>query len=162
MTACYAYDRKKFTDKRIEWGDGLIGTCAQEKGTIHLTNLPDNYVSITSGLGKATPKSLLIVPLIINEQVHGVIELASFNTFEKFEVDFVEKSCRKHSFNPINSKNKYPNCTTSAGIKRTSRNSGYSGRTDEAKHGRASGQHRKKLPGKTRSLLLLPIQLTTP
>jgi PAS domain S-box-containing protein len=91
MTACYAYDRKKFSDKRIEWGDGLIGTSALEKGSIHLTNLPPNYVSITSGLGKATPKSLLIVPLIINEQVHGVIELASFNNYEKFEVEFVEK-----------------------------------------------------------------------
>lgn len=91
MTACYAYDRKKFANKRVEWGDGLIGTSALEKGTIYLTNIPNDYVSITSGLGKANPNSLLIVPLIINEQIHGILEIASFRTFEKFEIEFVEK-----------------------------------------------------------------------
>lgn len=91
MTACYAYDRKKFANKRVEWGDGLIGTSALEKGTIYLTNIPNDYVSITSGLGKANPKSLLIVPLVINEQIHGILEIASFRTFEKFEIEFVEK-----------------------------------------------------------------------
>lgn len=91
MTACYAYDRKKFTDKRIEWGDGLIGTSALEKKTVHMRNVPENYVHITSGLGKATPKSLIIVPLIINDEIHGTIELASFKEFERFEIEFVEK-----------------------------------------------------------------------
>jgi PAS domain S-box-containing protein len=91
MTACYAYDRKKFTDRRIKWGDGLIGTCAIEKKTIYLTDIPDNYVYITSGLGKSTPHSLLIVPLIINDEIHGIIEVASFKEFEKFEIEFVEK-----------------------------------------------------------------------
>ncbi len=91
MTACYAYDRKKFANNRIEWGDGLIGTCAMERQTIHMTNVPDNYVFITSGLGKANPRSLVIVPLIINDEIHGVIEVASFKDFKKFEIEFVEK-----------------------------------------------------------------------
>lgn len=91
MTACYAYDRKKFADKRIEWGDGLIGTCAIEKKTIYMIDIPDDYVIITSGLGKATPRSLIIVPLIINDEIHGVIEIASFKEFEKHEIEFVEK-----------------------------------------------------------------------
>lgn len=91
MTACYAYDRKKFSDKRVEWGDGLIGTAAIEKKTIYMTDIPDNYVLITSGLGKANPRSLIIVPLIINNEVHGVIEFASFKKFERFEIEFVEK-----------------------------------------------------------------------
>mgnify|MGYP000462906095 CR=1 FL=1 len=91
MTACFAYDRKKFSDKNIEWGEGLIGTAAEEKSTIYIEEVPQTYVNITSGLGKATPKSLLIVPLKINEEVHGIIELASFDSFKKYEIEFIEK-----------------------------------------------------------------------
>lgn len=91
MTACYAYERKKFANKRLEWGEGLIGTCALEQETIFMTDVPDSYVDITSGLGNANPRSILIVPLKVNDEIHGVMEIASFNVFEKFEIDFVEK-----------------------------------------------------------------------
>jgi PAS domain S-box-containing protein len=90
QTACYAYDRKKFANKRVEWGEGLIGTCALEKQSIYLTKIPESYVTITSGLGLATPRCLLIVPLVFNDQLFGVIEIASFNLFEEFEINFVE------------------------------------------------------------------------
>jgi len=91
MTACYAYERKKFANKQLEWGEGLVGTCAMEQETIFMTEVPDKYVEITSGLGHANPRSILIVPLKINDEIHGVIELASFSVLEKFEIDFVEK-----------------------------------------------------------------------
>lgn len=91
MTACYAYDRRKFADKRVEWGEGTIGAAILEQETIYMTDLPSTYVHITSGLGEATPNCLLIVPLKFNDEVHGVLEIGAFHNIERFIVDFVEK-----------------------------------------------------------------------
>lgn len=91
MIACYAYNRKKFLSKRIEVGQGLVGQCFLEKDSIYLTEIPENYVQITSGLGEATPGCLLIVPLINNGRVEGVMELASFRTLKDHEIAFINK-----------------------------------------------------------------------
>jgi len=91
LIACFAYDRRKFMDKRINWGEGLVGTAALDMETIFLTDVPEKYINITSGMGGTKPRSVLIVPLISNDQVQGVIELASFKVFEIFEIEFIEK-----------------------------------------------------------------------
>jgi PAS domain S-box-containing protein len=91
LTAHFAYDRQKYNEKRLEWGEGLVGRSAFEQKTLYIDEVPQDYVEITSGLGEANPSILLIVPLKFNEEVHGVIELSSFNQFEKFRIDFVEK-----------------------------------------------------------------------
>jgi len=91
QTACYAYERRKFADQRVDWGEGIVGTCALEAQTIFLKKVPDSYLNITSGLGKANPKCLLVVPLKVRDEIHGVLEIATFNIFEKYQVDFIEK-----------------------------------------------------------------------
>ena len=91
LLASYAYDRRKYTKKIITIGEGIVGTCAIEKQTVVLSEIPDNYIEITSALGKSKPKSLLVIPLHIKEQLFGVIEIASFHTFKDFEIEFVEK-----------------------------------------------------------------------
>ncbi len=91
MTACYAYERRKFADKRVEWGEGAIGAAILEQETIYMTDIPSTYVHITSGLGEATPTCLLVVPLKFNDEVHGVLEIGAFHNIERFTVDFVEK-----------------------------------------------------------------------
>jgi len=91
MTASFAYERRKYADRIIPWGSGLVGACALERQTTLLKKVPDSYLKITSGLGKANPKCLILVPLKVNDNVHGVLEIASFNLFERFQVEFLEK-----------------------------------------------------------------------
>lgn len=91
QTGTFAYGRKKFSDKKLEWGEGLVGACILERKPAFLKDVTPGYVEITSGLGKATPRSVLIVPLIFNEEVFGAVELASLKVFKEFEVEFVEK-----------------------------------------------------------------------
>lgn len=91
MKACYAWDKKKFLNHQIYKGEGLAGQAWQEGDTIYLTEVPQDYIRITSGLGDANPSSVLIVPLKVNDQIFGVVEIASFNVFHDFEIDFVQK-----------------------------------------------------------------------
>jgi CHASE3 domain sensor protein/putative methionine-R-sulfoxide reductase with GAF domain len=92
LAACYAFDKKKYVEKRIEIGSGLVGQAFIEGGTVLLTDLPKGYIAITSGLGHATPGCVIIVPMKYNERVEAVLELASFNRFEPHEVEFLEKA----------------------------------------------------------------------
>ncbi|MDH5366102.1 MAG: GAF domain-containing protein [Cyclobacteriaceae bacterium] len=90
LHSCYAYSRKKFVEKEIIPGQGLIGQAYLEKSTIYLKDVPQGYSTITSGLGESTPSEVLIVPLIVNEEVEGVFEFASFNHFQPYQITFLE------------------------------------------------------------------------
>ncbi len=91
LIAAFAYDRRKYEDKRIEIGEGLIGNCYLEKQTIFLKEIPEDYVRISSGMGHSKPRSLLIVPMKLEDDILGIIEIGSINVFKPHEIEFVER-----------------------------------------------------------------------
>ncbi len=93
LIASFAYDRKKYLQKEVIRGEGLIGAAWEEKQVVKLDDIPQDYLTITSGLGYTKPNKLVIVPIINNGQVFGVIEIASFNPFEQHHIDLIQRTC---------------------------------------------------------------------
>ena len=96
MKASYAYKKKKYLSGNFKiterYAEGLVGQAAIEQDIVLRTEIPDDYVTITSGiLGDQKPKSILVVPLITDEQVYGVLEFASFDKFSSSQVKFVQE-----------------------------------------------------------------------
>jgi HAMP domain-containing protein/CheY-like chemotaxis protein/signal transduction histidine kinase len=81
LTATYAYKERKNLAKEFRVGEGLVGQAAFEKQRILLTNAPEDYVMISSGLGEGKPLQIIVLPIIFEGQVYGALELASFNHF---------------------------------------------------------------------------------
>ena len=92
LTACYAYDRRKMMEKTLLPGEGLVGQAYLEKDVIYLLEIPEDYYSITTGLGAGNPKCIFIMPLKNNDQVEGVFEIASINKLNEFQVEFLKKA----------------------------------------------------------------------
>ena len=90
LAASYAYDRRKYQSTTLDWGEGLPGTCAQEKKRIFLTDVPEHYFEISSGTGSSKPNCLLLIPMMIGDEVYGVVELATIKLLRPFEIEFVE------------------------------------------------------------------------
>jgi putative methionine-R-sulfoxide reductase with GAF domain len=93
LRSWYAYERKKYREKTVEIGEGVLGEAFREKQTVYMKKLPENYLKITSGLGEAEAGCLLVVPLKVNEEVEGMIEIAAFIPFEPYQIEFIEKVC---------------------------------------------------------------------
>jgi putative methionine-R-sulfoxide reductase with GAF domain len=92
LTACFAFDRKKFAERRIDIGVGLIGQAYLEGETTLLTKLPQGYTYITSGMGQTTPTCLVIVPMKYNGKIEAIVEIAGLEKFEDYQIAFLEKA----------------------------------------------------------------------
>jgi PAS domain S-box-containing protein len=92
MTNSFAFNRKKHLVRSFKVAEGLVGQAVAEKDIIVRTEIPDEYVSISSGiLGDRKPSSLLIMPLIANEEAYGAIELAGFTKFDDTHIKFIKE-----------------------------------------------------------------------
>ena len=92
LTASYAFRRREDLPDSFGLGEGLVGQCALEGNRIEVTGAPGNYVEIVSGLGKAEPVALILMPIKFESEVHGVIELASLRLFTDDDIELLESS----------------------------------------------------------------------
>jgi HAMP domain-containing protein/signal transduction histidine kinase/CheY-like chemotaxis protein len=91
LFAAYAFGDEVKTSREFALGEGLVGQCALEKERILLSNVPKNYIKIGSGLGKASPVNLIVLPVLFEKEIKAVIELASFDTFSETHLDFLSQ-----------------------------------------------------------------------
>src|SRR5687767_11332339 len=91
LIASYAYKERKHVGNRFLLGEGLVGQAALEKKPILLTNVPPDYIYITSGLGEAPPRNILVMPVLFEGEVKAVIELASFLPFSQIHQLFLDQ-----------------------------------------------------------------------
>src|SRR3989440_211080 len=91
LLTSYAYRDRKGVNSRFKLGDGLVGHAALEKDRILLTNVPSDYVRISSGLGGAAPRNIVVLPILFEGQVKAVMELSSAEQFNPTHQAFLDQ-----------------------------------------------------------------------
>ncbi len=92
LTAAYAYSEGKYIDRKFRSGESLVGSCVSEQRVIYMSSIPAGYINVMSGMGESVPKSLILIPLIYNNEVFGVLELASLKEFSENDQEFLQKA----------------------------------------------------------------------
>jgi len=91
LIASYAYKKRKNAANRFALGEGLVGQAALERKSILLTQAPEDYITISSGLGESQPVNIVVLPVLFEDQVMAVIELASFEPFGEVHQTFLDQ-----------------------------------------------------------------------
>ncbi len=91
LVASYAFTERKNISNRYRMRQGLVGQCAYEKKRILLTNVPGDYITIGSALGEAAPLNIIVLPVLFEQEVRAVIELASFSRFSETHQSFLDQ-----------------------------------------------------------------------
>jgi signal transduction histidine kinase/DNA-binding response OmpR family regulator/HAMP domain-containing protein len=91
LMASYGYQERKNLSKDWHVGEGLVGQAAFEKQRLLVSNLPEDYIQIVSGLGQAPPRNLVVLPILFEGQVKAVIELAAFEPFQAIHLNFLDQ-----------------------------------------------------------------------
>ncbi len=90
LTGSYAYTHRKHSSMEIKIGEGIIGQAVLEKEVMVISDLPDSYISVASGTGEAVANCILVAPLMMDDEVKAVIELANFGEFSRESVEFIK------------------------------------------------------------------------
>jgi CheY-like chemotaxis protein/signal transduction histidine kinase len=91
LLSAYADDAPNGHARQLRVGEGLVGQCAAEKRRMLITEVPPHAVSIRSGLFKAVPLNVIVLPVLFEDRVKAVIELASLSTFTASHLAFLEQ-----------------------------------------------------------------------
>ncbi|CAN7378526.1 HAMP domain-containing protein [Phenylobacterium sp. LjRoot219] len=91
LASSYAFNNRKHLASQFKLREGLIGQCAYEKSRILLSNVPKDYVQISSGLGEAPPAHIIVLPALFEGEVKAVIELATFGEFNETQQQFLDQ-----------------------------------------------------------------------
>jgi HAMP domain-containing protein/CheY-like chemotaxis protein/signal transduction histidine kinase len=91
LLASYGFQERKHLSNRFRPGEGLVGQCMLEKQRILITEVPDDYIKVSSGLGEATPRNIAVLPILFEGEVLAVMELASFSRFSEIHLTFLDQ-----------------------------------------------------------------------
>jgi HAMP domain-containing protein/signal transduction histidine kinase/PleD family two-component response regulator len=91
LIATYGYKKRKSVSNRFKVGEGLVGQAALERKSILIAEAPADYIKVTSGLGEAAPMNIIVMPILFEEQVMAVVELASLHEFSGVNQTFLEQ-----------------------------------------------------------------------
>ena len=91
LNSSYAMQRRKNLANEFRLGESLVGQCALEKKQILLSEVPDDYISIASATGKATPRNIIVTPIVHEDEIKGVLEIGAFREFDDDDLRFLEE-----------------------------------------------------------------------
>jgi CheY-like chemotaxis protein/HAMP domain-containing protein len=91
LLASYAYKDRKHVSNEFHLGEGLVGQCAVERQMLLINQVPSDYIQISSGLGEAPPRNIVVLPVLFEGEVKAVLELATFDQFDEIRLTFLEQ-----------------------------------------------------------------------
>lgn len=116
LAATYAMNRRKYITKSLYKYEGLVGSCIFEKDVVYITDIPKDYMHLTTGLGEMKPRCIAVIPLLSDmNDIIGAMEVASQYEITPVQIEFLRRACRSlaTSINFINVVNaKKTNCNT--------------------------------------------------
>ena len=91
LLASYAYRERRGLSNHFQMGEGLVGQCALEQERILITDVPNDYVQVNSGLGASAPRNIVVLPVLFEGEVKAVLEIASFHEFKPIHMNFLDQ-----------------------------------------------------------------------